>query len=57
MAIVAIVAIVTIVAIVAIAAIIAIATIKKLITKKHETQDKYVLHLVSIILSLIRVFS
>ena len=56
-AIVAIVTIEAIVAIVAIAAIIAIAAIKKLITKKHETQDKYVLHLVSIILSLIRVFS
>lgn len=53
----AIVTIVAIEAIVAIVAIVAIATIKKLITKKHETQDKYVLHLVSIILSLIRVFS
>lgn len=43
--------------IVAIVAIVAIEIIKKLITKRHETQDKYVLHLVSIILFLIKVFS
>lgn len=50
-------AIEAIVAIETIVAIVTIEIIKKLITKRHETQDKYVLHLVSIILFLIKVFS
>lgn len=57
MAIEAIAAIETIETIEAIEAIVAIEIIKKIITKRHETQDKYVLHLVSIILFLIKVFS